>query len=66
MSRRTIKQLFCVHWFDPIIESEDLEYRGAIVCHEQQGYAVTRQHRSCYKCGYSDSRFIKEHYEGWS
>jgi hypothetical protein len=61
----SLKQLLCVHWFDPPVTLELSEFYGAIVNCEQKQDIVTREYRTCSKCGYEDSRIIKREYEGW-
>lgn len=64
---KSIKQLFCIHWFDeqPV---RDYNYSvGLIICGEQKTCTVTVQPRICSKCGLKEERRIGEPiYNGWT
>lgn len=63
---RTLKQLFCTHWFDtqPTYEYEYSD--GQIVCAEQRTFRATIEPRECSKCGLKEYRRIGEPvFLGW-
>ncbi len=60
-----LKQVFCVHWFDPTTTIVVGESSGAIVCLEQKTWAVTLEGRTCSKCGLTERRETGREYLGW-
>lgn len=63
--RQRWRRFRCVHWFGPEKPYSYGEYRGPIVCTEQNAYTVQASRRECLKCGYTDSIVTSETYRGW-
>jgi hypothetical protein len=63
---KRLRQFLCAHWFDEPVTFEFSESRGPIICTQQKMWTITRQSRTCSKCGFTDSRRIGDPvYEGW-
>lgn len=55
---RWLKQMCCVHWFDPSITREDEYHAGHIICNQQKLFRQLVEIRICSRCDLIDSRRI--------
>lgn len=65
MKLRSLKQLFCVHWFDDQPSGETEYSAGAIICCEQRLFKATVQSRKCSKCKLEEERNVDVVCLGW-
>lgn len=62
---KRLRQLFCVHWFDPLPDYSYEYSAGQMVCGEQRLFSATREQRRCSKCGLEETRVRNIECLGW-
>lgn len=63
---RSLKQLLCLHWWEPVKTTQETSSYGQIVCGQQRTWTRTKETRQCKRCKLDDSRYVGAPiFEGW-